>query len=234
MDPIQIRIVELADRQAQIAIVQKCEVVALVAGLRLGAHRLLSIEQPTLASFFSDRGLAVLSIEDGRVVGRIEQHHLGTRRSNLSALERGIVHKEQRVDADVESVRNRPHALAFRIPGDLWMQEELVDSEASQHRHRIVVIVLAERRNQNAALVQASKDVLDARAKRHGVGTVFDECARPQRIVQIPDDALAERRLRRLRTRRSRRLVRRTQRRIHQKDPSLRGRASAHRGCRSV
>ena len=139
------------------------------------------------------------------MVPRKDAHH-GQGAGNFVAFERGIVDESEAVEINVEAVGDLLQILAFTAPIDGGMKEILVETQTCEHLHGLIVMVLADRCLDHAALVQGVNQALGFRAHDQRARAVLNENAFPESVVEVPSDAFdfCCRRMRGKRDRRSR------------------------------
>jgi hypothetical protein len=160
---------------------------ALERRLRLLPRHVGAVELPPLRRVGGDearlqlRQLAQRGEERG-----VEGVDLRQRVLDLGALEGLVVDQADAVERDVDLLGDLAQAAHLRAPVDLRVEEVLVDAERAQPRQRVLVVVAAGDRLQDAALVERPQRFADAGPQLHVVP--FGEDAVPQRPVEIPDD----------------------------------------------
>src|SRR5215469_5475218 len=72
------------------------------------------------------------------------------------------------------------------------MHKVLFDSKSPQGVHGVFVIVLADGRNENSALIQRLENLCNAWLQREVLQPIFNERSVPEGIIQIPYYAFAD------------------------------------------
>src|SRR6185503_16981204 len=122
-------------------------------------------------------------------LGGINHRHLRQSSANLFALERLVVYKGERIDADVQCLGDIRNGLAFWFPTDLRMKEIFRETAHLQELQGVVAIVLAGDRMEDSPAVGFLDDINDALFEAKFLDAIFDQHAIPERVIEIPHDA---------------------------------------------
>ncbi len=107
---------------------------------------------------------------------------------DLVALERVVVDEGDGVQADVDRLGDGRDRRRLRAPADLGIDEIVGHAELAQPAHRLIVIVLAGDREQDAAGVESPQGRQHRRVEPHLVA--FEQDSVPERAVEVPDHHL--------------------------------------------
>lgn len=127
-------------------------------------------------------------IKQRAVFGRIYAGHFRMDALHLVAFEGLIVNEQNRILADVQVAAYFLDRCRLRIPVDFRIQEIRFNAEFPQLAHRVLRIVPARNRMQDAPRVQFRQNLPDARLQRDLAR--LQQNAVPHRMVEIPYDAL--------------------------------------------
>ena len=117
-----------------------------------------------------------------------DARHRRLRGTHLLELEGIVVDEGERVDPDVEVLRDPLQGVGLRHPVDLRVQEVFIEAERLELLPRVIEGVLARNAVEDAHLVELPDQGDHVLLRAHVVR--LEEDPVPERLIEVPDDAL--------------------------------------------
>ena len=144
------------------------------------------IHLPAFLALSGYRDLALLHAGYSPILARIQNPNPRAGSLHLFQFKLRIVHKQQRINPNVELLSDGSNAFALRLPRNLRAKKVFLQVELLKNLHRFIAVVLAGNGVQDSAVVQGLNDLSDLRLQLQFVRAIFDQNPVPHRMIQIP------------------------------------------------